>query len=97
MSYENEQRSFIPGPGAYNSKSFMSETSQFSFGKSGRTGIKTHSESPGPGKYSVPSMMCKEGRCPSISGRTHAIFQHRNIPGPGSYNPLYRWKNTTTV
>ena len=86
ITHSNE---FTPGPGAYESVSYM-QTSKMSQGSSGEKRFKEYGTFvPGPGTYGQDS----KGKGPSavIMSRSKEILNSGQLaPGPGSYQPNYQ-------
>jgi len=86
-----EEKSFVPGPGAYSSvqgeSMVMSKNPTAVFGKSKRDGPAKVKVVPGPGAYDSKPRVGKEGKKFSLSGRPKSCEKTRNAsPGPGAYN-----------
>ena len=93
LSYQLDNQSMTPGPGTYQSKSFIMEKAKHSFGKSKRNNATIINELPGPGNYKIQTYVGKEGTSPSLCGRARSLsHSNKNYPGPGSYNPLSHYK-----
>ena len=72
-----------PGPGSYNSASFIGESAQWKFARTSRKTVQANSN-PGPGAYNTQ---------PKDSARGYTLVgrkPHKSlkiVPGPGAYSP----------
>jgi hypothetical protein len=77
----------IPGPGQYNSNSFIGKAPKYSMAsKSGGVDMSKYVVSPGPGMYTPTNNHLTKSSSYSMLSRPNSSTKAYVTPGPGNYN-----------